>query len=71
MISFDYYTFNGVEKKPVKGLVFNKRGELDRRFAINRGWRLRNRTTDLYAPKILDNMFRPSYFSSLKNLFKK
>lgn len=53
-----YYEKDGKRytSKP-RGLVLRKNGELDRRYAINRGWRIGDLTSDKLMPKIVDGIF--------------
>jgi hypothetical protein len=65
MIDFGYYTYLGKRRKPSPTLVFTKSGRLDRRRAVNRGWKYHNMINEYYARKMLEIAEKPLIIGSL------
>lgn len=59
MLTTGYWELNGKKRRP-KGLVFTKKGDLDQRYSINKGWRWRDPVIERYMSKMAEYVLKPS-----------
>ena len=65
-MNLDYFTYKGRKKKPAPELVFTKKGSLDQRCMVNRGWEQHNVINDYYARVFLERVENPTPWGSLR-----